>query len=41
MFVLWREAVAPRFFRARRHVAGEHFEVVTAEADFAPASSML
>jgi amino acid transporter len=41
LLALWRRAVAPRFFRERRYVAGEHFEVVTAESDFAPADSLL
>ena len=40
-FMLWRRAIAPRFFREPRYVAGDEFEVVTAEAEFDPASSML
>jgi amino acid transporter len=41
LLMLWRRAVAPRFFQERRYTAGDTFEVVTAEADFAPADSML
>jgi amino acid transporter len=41
VFMLWRRAVAPRFFQERRVKAGDTFEVVTAEAEFDPASSML
>lgn len=41
LLMLWRRVVAPQFFTEPRYVAGEHFETVTAEADFDPASSML
>jgi len=41
VFMLWRRAVAPRFFREPRYTYGDEFEVVTAEAEFDPASSML
>ncbi len=41
ILMLWRRAVAPRFFGERRYVAGEPFEVVTASEEFDPASSML
>jgi amino acid transporter len=39
--MLWRRLTAPKFFREPRYVAGQHFEVVTAEQDFAPTDSML
>jgi amino acid transporter len=39
--MLWRRVTAPKFFREPRYVAGQHFEVVTAEEDFAPTDSML
>ncbi|HTU30157.1 MAG TPA: APC family permease [Solirubrobacteraceae bacterium] len=39
--MLWRRAVAPKFFHEKRYVAGDKFEVVTAESEYDPASSML
>jgi amino acid transporter len=39
--MLWRRVTAPKFFHEPRYVAGQHFEVVTAEQDFAPTDSML
>jgi amino acid transporter len=41
ILMLWRRAVAPKFFSEPRYVAGQHFDVVTAEEEFAPADSML
>jgi amino acid transporter len=39
--MLWRRVTAPKFFQEPRYVAGQHFEVVTAEQDFAPTDSLL
>jgi amino acid transporter len=39
--MLWRRVTAPKFFQEPRYVAGQHFEVVTAEQDFAPTDTML
>ena len=39
--MLYRRLTAPAFFREPRYVAGQHFETVTSEAEFDPASSML
>jgi amino acid transporter len=41
LLMLYRRIVAPAFFREPRYVAGQHFEVVTAEEEFAPTDSML
>jgi amino acid transporter len=41
ILMLYRRVTAPAFFREKRYVAGEHFDVVTAEAEFDPVSSML
>ena len=41
VLMLWRRLTAPAFFQEKRYVAGEHFETVTADAEFDPASSML
>ncbi|HLI59171.1 MAG TPA: APC family permease [Solirubrobacteraceae bacterium] len=40
-FMLYRRVTAPAFFAEPRVKAGDSFEVVTAEAEFDPASSML
>lgn len=39
--MVWRRLTAPKFFQEPRYVAGQHFEVVTAEDEFAPADSLL
>ena len=39
--MIYRRIVAPRFFQEPRYVAGQHFEVVTAESEFAPTDSLL
>ncbi|HET8978305.1 MAG TPA: APC family permease [Solirubrobacteraceae bacterium] len=41
VLMLVRRVTRPRFFRERRLVYGDKIEVVTPEADFAPADSML
>jgi amino acid transporter len=41
VFMLICRGTYPRFFKERRYVAGEKFETVTPEAEFAPADSML
>ena len=41
ILMIFRRLQAPAFFRERRYVAGQHFEIVTAEQDFAPADTML
>ena len=38
---MWRRLIAPEFFQEPRYAAGQHFEVVTAEDEFAPADSPL
>jgi hypothetical protein len=38
---MWRRLTAPKFFQEPRYAAGQHFEGVTAEAEFAPADSLL
>jgi amino acid transporter len=41
LLMLYRRMVAPAFFHEPRYVAGQHFEVVTAEEEFARTDSML